>query len=45
MPALGYSQDTAGIVATYGDLISDLVVHIGDEPATPLDAGSTRPTR
>jgi LPPG:FO 2-phospho-L-lactate transferase len=38
MPALGYSQDTAGIAATYGDLISDLVVHIGDVPATPLDA-------
>jgi len=31
--SLGYSLDTAGISSTYDDLLTDLVVHRGDEPS------------
>lgn len=32
LPRFGYSTDTHGIVASYGDLLTDIVVHDGDEP-------------
>jgi len=36
LPNLGYSTDTEGIVRSYGDLLTDLVVHTGDEPDRPV---------
>jgi len=36
LPSLGYSTDTEGIVRSYGDLLTDLVVHTGDEPSRPV---------
>lgn len=36
LPALGYSTDTTGIVGCYGDLLTDLVVHPGDEPGVDV---------
>lgn len=35
LPRFGYSTDTGGIVASYGDLLTDIVVHDGDDP-TPI---------
>ena len=34
LPRFGYSTDTHGIVASYGDLLTDIVVHDGDDPGT-----------
>ena len=36
LPALGFSADAAGIVATYGEALTDLVVHVGDTPSIPI---------
>jgi LPPG:FO 2-phospho-L-lactate transferase len=38
LPVFGYTLDTAGIVASYDGLISDVVVHHGDE--TSVDTGA-----
>jgi len=36
LASLGHSLDTAGINSTYDDLLTDLVVHHGDEPSTEI---------
>lgn len=36
LPRFGYATDTAGIVASYGDLLTDIVVHDGDDPGRPV---------
>lgn len=36
LPSFGYTSDTNGIVASYGNLLTDIVVHHGDEPLTPV---------
>lgn len=33
LPPFGYTSDTNGIVASYGNLLTDIVVHHGDETA------------
>ena len=36
LPPFGYTSDTNGIVASYGNLLTDIVVHHGDEPLTEI---------
>ncbi|MEX2655384.1 MAG: 2-phospho-L-lactate transferase [Acidimicrobiia bacterium] len=36
LPAFGYPTDTTGIITSYGDLLTDIVVHHGDAPDDPV---------
>jgi LPPG:FO 2-phospho-L-lactate transferase len=36
LPSFGYTSDTSGIIASYGNLLTDIVVHHGDEPHTDV---------
>lgn len=35
MPRFGFSLDTAGVLAAYGGLVGDVIVHSGDERSAP----------